>query len=259
MRYYELTESNAIEQYADMAKEHGLDASDNIAVRNMIEVAIDIRSDCQFYLSQINAGENGGIAWRGMKGSEGSSQSINKFSHLKTRNPLSTEPKLHDYINKQFTKLYGEPYRNAMFMTGSKQDTLRYGYSFQVFPIGKFNFIWSPTVRDLWIAARELRSALMIPKERLGDDEEGRKNKIYIKKTSEEFRDEVLSTYKSDDMVSALLSGREIMVRCERYYAVNFDNMTNNLFDTNKIYPFGHQENIKEELETVFYNIVNNK
>ncbi len=267
MRYYELKESQAVEHYAPMAKEHGLDASDNIAVRKMIETADKIRNDCQFYLSQIKGADTGfprdqkqSIAWRGMsKEKHGDTQFVLKDVRLDGRNPKDTDVDSHNYINREFTKLYGEPFRNAMFMTGNMRDTLRYGHAFQVFPVGQFNFIWSPTVTDLWIKGGELRRALRIPMSRFTDPEERMKNEQYKSKVFKEFNENVISSYQTDDMKAALGSGKEIMVRCKSYYAVDFDNITKNVLDENKTYPESHKNKIREAVETVFYKIVNNK
>ena len=266
MRYYELTESNAIEHYTPMAKEHGLDASDNMAVRKMIEAADNIHSDCQFYLSQIKGVDNGfprdmqqSIAWRGMsKDKYWDSQIQLKDVRLDGRNPKDTDVELHGYLNREFTELYGAPFRNAMFMSGSMRDTLRYGTPFQVFPVGQFKFIWSPTVNDLWVEARELRRAQAMPSGH-GDTEEQLKNEKYKSAVRKEFHDKVIKSYNTSDMKAALASGKEIMVRCKQYYAVNFDNMANNVLDANKVYPDSYWNKIREAVETVFYNIVNNK
>lgn len=269
MRYRDirdLCESEAIEYYTPMAKELGMDSSDNMAVRKLIETADHIHADCQFYLSQIKGVDNGfprdleqSIAYRGMdKGKYWDTQIILKDVRLDDRKPLDSDDVTHSFLNSEFTKLYGAPFRNAMFMSGSARDTLRYGHTFQVFPVGQFKFIWSPTVNDLWVEARDLRRAYAMP-DGHGNEEEQLKNQKYKADVKKEFHEKVIATYQTGDMKAALASGKEIMVRCKQYYAVNFDNITNNILDSTKLYPDSYWNKIRVNSEELFYNIVNNK
>ena len=258
MRHYELTESAAIEHYTPMAKELGMDASGNTMVRKLIETADNVHSDCQFFLSQINAGEDQNIAYRGMdKTKYWETPIIIKDVRLEERKPLDSDDATHGFLNTEFTKLYGAPFRSAMFMTGSARDTLRYGFTFQVFPVGQFKFIWSPTVNDLWVEARDLRRTLAFPTDR--DEQEMKKNEEYKAKVHKAFYDKVIASYETGNMQAALKSGKEIMCRAEQYYAINFDNVTNNILDANKTYPDSHWNKIRANSEELFYNIVNNK
>jgi len=259
MRYYELKESNAIEHYADMAKEHDLDASDNMAVRKLIETADRVHADCQFYLSQINAGEDNQIAWRGMDSQKYyGTQSILKDVRLNDRTPKDTDESTHDYINREFTKLYGAPFRNALFVSGSVQNTIRYGFPFQIFPVGQFKFIWSPTVNDLWIETQKLHRTMQLPN-RSGGEDAMLKNEQLKSQARKEFNEKVLNSYQTTDISDALINRREIMIRVKQYYAVSFDNITNNILDTNKTYPDSYWTKIRAASEEVFYKIVNNK
>ena len=265
MRYHELVESNALEYYADMAKAHDLDMN-NGAVRKMIETADNIHANCQFYLQQIKGVKSEfpldakmSIAYRGMNSKEHHETAIVlKDVRLGDRNPADSDKETHDYINREFTKLYGQPFRNALFITGNRSETQRYGYTFQVFPVGQFKFIWSRSVKDLWVEGRDMRRTLRLPTGDTVDSETRLKNEKYKSAVFKEFHERVISQYESTDMKAAIGSGKEIMVRCKQYYAVNFDNMTNQVLDgrnTSDSYWGG----IRTNLEKVFYNIVNNK
>jgi len=231
-----------------------------MAVRKVIETADRIHSDCQFYLRQINAGEPYNIAWRGIgKGTSDESEVLIKNVRLGGRDPKDTDVDTHNYINREFTELYGQPFRNALFMTGSEAETFRYGRLYQVFPIGQFKFIWSDKVRDLWVESSNLRRVLRIPRDRFDDPEEQLKNEQHKSAVFKDFNEKVISTYRTDDMAAALYSLKEIMVRCKTYYAVNFDFIAKNVLNTNKTYSEDYRLDVRLNIEKLFYKIVNNK
>ena len=69
--------------------------------------------------------------------------------HHESRDPLDTPTVYHDMANEIFTELYGAPFRNGIFATGSLPTAKGYGSPVAIFPIGDFKFCWSSTVVDM--------------------------------------------------------------------------------------------------------------
>jgi hypothetical protein len=66
------------------------------------------------------------------------------------RQPRDTEPEAHGAADDWFLHAFGVRYRsNALFGTGSYRQASDYGSVFAMFPIGDFNFCYSPVVDDL--------------------------------------------------------------------------------------------------------------
>lgn len=121
------------------------------------------------------------------------------------RRPLNTPPHIQVLVDEWFYKKFGvQPRSSGLFCVGEPLNDFVYGPSYIIFPIGKFRYIWSPTVFDFF-------------EDFLGD-------KVNV--TAEEI-EEFLSeqNYKMTDLDKAIDSRNEIMVLCERYYAFSITNM----------------------------------
>lgn len=246
MRYYELTESAD-----EWAVAYNLDPK-NSTVKDLIANANKVRKECQPYLKQVNAGSDDQILWRGFDPGEYSHVSfMRKDVRLTNRTPKDTTKETHDLINAEFTKRYGEPFRDGLFVTGSINMAGRYGYTFHVIPVGNFNFIWSSTVDDLWLATKELRYLTDMPEGIISDKD------TLLKKELENFKG-ILRSYETVDLAGGIRSKTEIMMRPKAYYALNFDNITNQYEEalpersSNKVWDLHHQA-----LELLFYKVLN--
>jgi len=90
-----------------------------------------------------------------------------------------------------------------------------------VFPIGDFKFLWSDSVDDLFVATNKAvwyrfpeDSAATLPSHVMRDalkPEQGLYTDLI----------RMAATYKTDDMVSAVSSGSEIMIRAASYYGIS--------------------------------------
>ena len=159
-----------------------------------------IKRDCQPYLQQVdNKPFTKYPIYRGIT-ADGALM-FKKKVRLEDRWAMSMTDDTHQFINKEFTKLYGEPFRNAMFVTSDERKTWTYGLPYQVFPIGKLTFLWSTIVGDLWAAMQK------------------------VKYKSIDAIDDVLSSYQTTDLKAASASGKEIMIRCKEYYAINHERL----------------------------------
>lgn len=139
-----------------------------------------------------------------------------KQAHLNNRNTLSTLTGYHDITNAYFTKHYGRPFRNGVFATKSEQTASFYGYAYTFLPVGKFEFLWSPTVYDY---TTNLDDELMT----LGKDKLTKEIVLnYLKD----------NPYQKTELTRAIKSGFEIMFWCEEYYLID-DNLVHQLTEYN--------------------------
>ncbi len=110
----------------------------------------------------------------------------------KDRRPLSTATSLHDQINQRFDDIYGKKIRSeSVFATTDKEQTWIYGNRFLFFPIGDYEYYWSPEVKDLY-------------------------TEVY---TIEEF-EKLIHTYKSNNIEKS--NRNEVMFLCDKYYLVEY-------------------------------------
>lgn len=176
MRYSELTEDNdkkeAIKMYTKFGKK--------------------IKRDCQSYLSQVES------PFKLFRGLSERGPFITKQVRLTGRQPLAMDHDDYTAANDYFQKQFGAPFRNSMMATGDMTNTWKFGNTYIVYPIGNFEFVWSPEIDDLNYGIR-----------------------------TPNFRDHYNSDisyflseakYTNKNLEAAIESGNEIMIRCKKYY-----------------------------------------
>lgn len=132
----------------------------------------------------------------------------------KKRNPRNTENEFHEWIDGQFNKTFGIKARSqTLFCFDNVSSATNYGAPHYIFPIGRFEVIWSKEFRDLY-STRPYMDAYGL---------EGYK---------EFFLENILPTYIKGNLKDALKSGNEIMLYCEsfQYYMMkSFNKNTHEL------------------------------
>lgn len=115
---------------------------------SLAEVAELIKRDCQPYLNQI-AKYGGQILYRGLENTNNASFIIRNVR--KDRLPAGINVPLHQILVDIFKKLGFNANRdNSIFCTGDKNQATIYGIPYVIFPVGHFDFTWSPKVTDLY-------------------------------------------------------------------------------------------------------------
>jgi len=187
------------DQIAEMLKKHNLDPKD-VATKAALKAAKAIAHRCKPYLRE-NPDPITSALLRGMNSNE---LILIKNVRLEDRKPKDTGTQKHKILNDYFTQHYGQPYRNALFLTGNMTDAEIYGSSstaggseYIIFPVGKYSYIWSPEVGDLYRAMWTNG----------------------IEKTLSRWGD----SYIQDNLIEGIKRGNEIMMRCKLYIAVNVD------------------------------------
>ena len=155
----------------------------------------EIQRDCQPFLSLLRAGS--GALFRGV-GQEAPDFFMGAV--VRDRSPKNMPHALHEATDRWFSQQFGVRYRGAsLFCTGDPKQAAQHGRVYKIFPIGGFQFCWSPEVRDLheWGKADDC-----------------------LQLTPEQFVEAMaLLDYQEEDLRKAIASKFEVMVACRRYYA----------------------------------------
>lgn len=178
------------------------------------EIVEKIISDCQPFLDAIDGEVNEYRMYRGIK----SNEDFMKKKIRSNRKSSSTPSRVQEAIDDYFEEQFGIRYRsNSMFASGSSTTVHNYGNPYIVFPIGKYQILWSKQIEDLFMdLPRDLRLETNV--EDLS--EEQLKEKIYNFFNN--------SNYQEGNLKSAIKSENEIMITGKGYYAISeefFDEM----------------------------------
>ncbi len=171
-----------------------------------MKIVEKIKRDCQPYIKEMDQKRMFGHSlYRGM---DTSKRFLKKRVRLGNRQPTDMLQEEHDMINRYFTKKYGAPYRNALFLTGDAGVAMDYNHGsganyYLIFPIDKFSFIWSTRISDLYSEIDDVD---------LGSEIDDRESDNILT---------LLSRYRKTNLKAAINSGNEIMLRCKSYYAVS--------------------------------------
>jgi hypothetical protein len=177
-----------------------------------------IRSDCKPFLKEMK--KAGQFLYRGYNDPNDITWSFNKdkiqyFKKVvrKDRKPRDMYQSVHEKLDKLFMEKFGWKVRsNSLFCTGDRTIALGYGALFIVFPIGKFRYVWSPEIYDMWTWLRRHMSS--------------RKYKSSVP----DF-ELAVSTYRDNDFAVAVKSNNEIAINCKKYYMISYYNMLSNSSD----------------------------
>ena len=162
-----------------------------------VNFAWEVKEDCQSYINQNPAAITTSPLFRGIHSSQ---DTLKKKVRLDNRQPLDSSNSVHAELNRVFQDQFGEPFRNALFVTNDKYQANNYGEIYIIFPRGNFTFLWSPDMEDIFNAYE---------------------NKLHTE-SDEDFVYALLrnNNYYTNSLPKAIHSGNEIMMRCGSYYAI---------------------------------------
>lgn len=189
-----------------------------------------IHKECKPFLNT----SKGYSLWRGMRNKE----RIGKFKVRKDRKPLDTPADVHKEFDSIFKKHFGWHARSSGLLTsGDKAVAGSYGTLYQVFPIGKFRFLWSKSVHDLYGMYVEFMTKQGLMYAGGGDWKFfkgvnlklvksdnmylGKKElAVYQNKVFKQLDDLIKKEYNDKNLDKAINSRNEIMIDCKEYYAL---------------------------------------
>lgn len=188
-------------------------SKDEVKQKPLFNIAEKIKRDCQPYLKQNKNAMISRSLYRGVKTGMDDPLTIQKSVRLDDRRSSDSDARVHDFFNKYFTEIYGAPFRNAMFASGSPGAASDYGDNvYIVFPIGEFQYLWSDVVDDLY-------SNTLVA----GDDLEGPEELAPGTEMYNHLYHTFVTSYQTDEFEKAILSQHEIMIRVKSYYGIHKD------------------------------------
>lgn len=180
--------------------------------KSLAPVIKRIKAECQPYLDAIEYNVLEYRLYRGMKGTD--APYMTGRVRLTGRKPQATGTHVHEAVNGYFIDQFGEPFRNALFTSSNPNFAADYGNLFIVFPTGKFKFIWSPHIEDLYNHEWALDEALDDDKA----DDDMPSDDYHFRLTMDNYE------YQNTDFIGAMESKQEIMIRTPVYYGINLSN-----------------------------------
>lgn len=218
------------------------------ASNDATECAVNIFKNCASFLKQAHVKFNAadilrstGILWRGMKGIEGGG--CVRLAGNRERKPSDTNLQLHHILDTYLQRHFGFPYRSrGIFCSNSPVQAQAYAPElYMIFPIGDFSCVWSDTIYDAYNDLDNSWHGDGLPQllhtilHDMGVQEED-----YVGPHADRMADydawyslvgqwlEKTSPYKDSNLKEVLAEhadhpgfGREIMLRCNEYYALN--------------------------------------
>ncbi len=156
-----------------------------------------IKRECKPWLSSIKgctAGRRN--IWRGID----SNDDMLRKTVRTDRRPADTVKETHERNDKLFNRVYGwKPRSSGLFVNGGVGIATSYGFGepFLVFPIGKYIFLWSNTIQDLYATSNRIES-------------------------DKKLTDMIRKSYSDKNICRAISSQNEIMISCKSYYALKY-------------------------------------
>jgi hypothetical protein len=136
------------------------------------------------------------LAYRGLRGN----QDVvlpSKGEYRTNRKPTDSPEILHNLFDKaiDFKGLVANR-SNSIFVTGSKDFARKYGAVYTVFPIGEFNYTWSSSAKDWFMAFHNARPEAFVT---VGSLSEYTYNRFLTLAKEDPFFDKILD--KGDDVL----------------------------------------------------------
>lgn len=173
------------------------------------EIIDKIQKDCQSYLKSINNELYSYSLRRHFVGLSNPPPFFEKATR-RDRKPMDIPLEYHNFIDKWFYRKFGHHYRSgAVFAFGVKGTPDR---SYSIYPIGNFEIVWSPIVKDLYEYIDEAEDQVAASGGQSNTELSNFLTPILEK-----------ANYRKGNMKEAILSENEIMIDCEKYYAVKHD------------------------------------
>jgi hypothetical protein len=201
-------------------------------VKDIAEILMD---NCAPFLKELKKTQYKYMLYRGYK--KDVSKSVEFVKPRKNRRPKDTPLALHNLLDDLFKKKFGWKVRSeGVFVAPRNFPLSDYGRVYLFFPVGKFKYVWSPKVSDLyeeldWITTAyyydsgdfEAEQAIYNWINPIEDFEEWRSNfdaeKYFLEKL-----EKIINTYTNKDLSGALIKGRnEMAIQCEEYCLIDED------------------------------------
>lgn len=176
------------------------------------------KTDCQFMLNIMSKSDqpNKEILYHG----SGTRVFDYRIMQWKEREgPRDTPQRIHNAVNDYFKERLGHPIRNWLFTTGNKKYAAQYGrgVALAIFPIGEFQWVYSPAVKDLTVILQGFKDSTAENTDLSAHEVDERSQNSLIDHIQD-------STWVMNRQLDrGIARNVEIMIKCNEFYAVNAD------------------------------------
>ncbi len=193
--------------------------NENFEMESDLAGAVEvIKRDCKPFLKEFN---NSLPVFRGM------SRDLSRYDLVEIQTRMDRKPKdtpehLHKLIDQMFQQKFGWKVRSqGVFTSQSKAVVRSYGMEAYFFPIGKYSYVWSKKVKDLY---QTIKSDII---NKVLDDNMLLTRDIEPEHITPEFKDmleDIISTYTDKRYPSKMKRTHECIFRTKSYYVIYLDN-----------------------------------
>ena len=164
------------------------------------KITSQVKRNCQPFLSQVMT-----PMWRGLAWQQNKDVIFGTVETQGYRSPRDTPPIINTYMMSWLKEKSGIPFRqqHTLFGTGSETAARAFGIPFMAFPIGDFEYCWSPNVRDLTDQFHGMTGKSLTANQIATD--------VYDVMDSSDYQFNV-------GLDQALKSYKEVMIYCKSYY-----------------------------------------
>lgn len=180
------------------------------------EIAGILRRHCAPFLAEMKRTgiipHDNPINWfiyRGIQGNFNGEIQLRKVRQF--RNPTDTPKEVHKYIDKLFFMHYGWKARSQGVFCASKNMANTYGWAYVFVPVGKYEYLWSPFVADLFGTLLDMNYITR----------DGKILDLFYNDREE--LDEMIKTAYKDSQIDKFMKmfqEHEIMFKCKEYYLI---------------------------------------
>ncbi len=216
---------------------------DNEYIATKVIYPMLVKNSKPFMIEFLRNQRKSGFKWL-WRGTDKQITEIGAVTTRKNRKPKDTPQKVHELLDLLFFKKFGWKVRSeGVFTNPYANFVLPYGnYKYVFFPIGKYRYVWSSRVEDLFaqMYRRKLtpdkadhlysevfgNDEVLLPTSKEAHFEEMEKYKKWFKDPTGWFAevlkrsDEIINTYQDDNMSMALAHRMEVTFNCKKYYLV---------------------------------------
>lgn len=183
----------------------------------LAQIIETIKRDCGPYLNEIKDPLQVS-AYRGLHIMNPSPLFLKKDVRT-DRTPTDTPKRVSKLMDDWFEKKFGIRFRSeALFVSGSAVFAQQFGYVYIVFPIGDYDYCWSPVYGDLTDDSSNalLKNIKQHPEEyKYLDHMHSNVKKKHLEEIMED------GHYKfNKDLVNGLKKKSEVMIKCKSYYGI---------------------------------------
>jgi hypothetical protein len=172
-----------------------------------------VKKDCAPFLKEMGKSQKGSFIYRGISGGVRSG-TIEKRTSRKDRWPSDVPQEIHEYVDKELKAMFGwRPRSQGTFTSASFMTAAEFGIPSIFFPIGKYRYIWAPSIGDFIGELDRAGIISHVGKWRI-------ESTITVEEREDKI-DEILKRYIDKNLSRAVMNREEVIFDCKAYYLID--------------------------------------